>query len=643
MLLIFVLAACENEPRYVQNYIDPLNSEQDANASVGLILLGQEESIMIVPPHIIDEQLSLVDTLEMMSEEGNSAQNEITEDIVIDSFRERIFYSIITEVDAIANSHQALLQKHNANEPIENEIAIERLAQSNNNPEITSNGSIKNPIKKPSNTLPKEFTLFEPNKEGINKSPIQTNQNHFFLQKTEIKLDFWRFLEKIKEILVNRVFSYFTRYGHTDLSYFKQARQEKYVDPFTPKFNKMQSISLTEKNLQSVESLRPLDIDDIQQALSNFGERITLGMIPIKGTLEDAKENNRIFSEINKQLIEINRASTIDSFIKQLDSLKNDLVKISIEDLSFLTETNEYQQLKETLQNDVLLDKAIDIERIQATKQLNQYFKDNNYSLDKQYQTIDDISQIRSVLSYFPVTEIDNFKTKKAINLDNTEKKGFVTVEGDIERLRDIYDFLFIDVGPEIIDRLVTPRQFSEPLNDPPIRLISIVEQFELASFFPSVIKATNQTKITLPRGRYKAEFSGNAVAESLGMDNLSIAQFSSRDREMLTPELLNDAIDYIHDQILKTKNELFIHCKSGVGRSASVVTGSRADRVIELINQKGIKLTESQVTSIVDSQIQQIIAARPVVKISPPQKANIVFTLFNRQDTRVPLTRQEQ
>lgn len=103
----------------------------------------------------------------------------------------------------------------------------------------------------------------------------------------------------------------------------------------------------------------------------------------------------------------------------------------------------------------------------------------------------------------------------------------------------------------------------------------------------------------------------------------------------MMTPVLLSRSIDYLKNAILSNK-KTFIHCKSGKGRSATVVVGTLADMIIEQVNTSKVTLSKAEIVSLVDHQIGQVQHSRPIVGVSAPQKAVLVDALFERQMTRL-------
>jgi hypothetical protein len=164
----------------------------------------------------------------------------------------------------------------------------------------------------------------------------------------------------------------------------------------------------------------------------------------------------------------------------------------------------------------------------------------------------------------------------------------------------------------------------------------SIVEEFELETVVPTLRQSLDITSaVGLGGGCYKIPVKPGTLKDDLGVDGVELTQFATRDRTMMTPVLLSRSIDYLKNAISSHK-KTFIHCKSGKGRSATVVVGTRADMVIEQVNTSKGTLTKAEIISLVDHQIGQVQQSRPIIGVSAPQKAVLVDALLERQTIRL-------
>lgn len=106
--------------------------------------------------------------------------------------------------------------------------------------------------------------------------------------------------------------------------------------------------------------------------------------------------------------------------------------------------------------------------------------------------------------------------------------------------------------------------------------------------------------------------------------------QFSTPDRTMLTSKVLDDASESL-TKAMKNGRFVYVHCKSGKGRSATVVATARVKVQIDEAKASGKILTKSAIDSMISEQTKAISSVRSLVGISTFQKTNMQRVLYER------------
>lgn len=155
-------------------------------------------------------------------------------------------------------------------------------------------------------------------------------------------------------------------------------------------------------------------------------------------------------------------------------------------------------------------------------------------------------------------------------------------------------------------------------------KIISVVQDFE-REVLQNDAKLTLRSgdKIAYTRGRSKKSF--KVQDETYGFKTLN--QYSTPDRTMMSESVTRGAIDDVLRSLEKESPDiLYVHCKSGKGRSASIVVGARVAQIIEWAarQEPPIRLTTKEIDILLDEQIAQVKAARPQIGISPAQRNNL-------------------
>ncbi len=166
-----------------------------------------------------------------------------------------------------------------------------------------------------------------------------------------------------------------------------------------------------------------------------------------------------------------------------------------------------------------------------------------------------------------------------------------------------------------------------------PVHLMSVVEEFEMKKGAEAMeVGIEEQEAERYSKGRYRVK--GRAFRESTGLGRgLSIftyTRYSTPDRTMMTRALVKAAIDELKARI-QARGFVLVHCKSGKGRSASVVVGARVDMLIDEAQVLGIPLRPDDIDAMLDEQIVQVKEARSEVGISPAQLLNLKSVLYRR------------
>jgi hypothetical protein len=177
-------------------------------------------------------------------------------------------------------------------------------------------------------------------------------------------------------------------------------------------------------------------------------------------------------------------------------------------------------------------------------------------------------------------------------------------------------------------------RDFSEDKFD----IVSVIENFEkefavkkINESLPAAGKLTPQasaTKIDYEEGRFRMDLDFGAGAGSLGVRKWT--QFSSPDRTMMTPQVLKGAMDEVITA-MRGGQGIFVHCKSGKGRSATVVVGARVAVLIDAAKARGIEVDKSLIEELIEEQTAQVKLQRKEMDVSSFQKFNLREVLYSR------------
>ena len=175
--------------------------------------------------------------------------------------------------------------------------------------------------------------------------------------------------------------------------------------------------------------------------------------------------------------------------------------------------------------------------------------------------------------------------------------------------------------------------------NDPELEKIrrinikSIVEGLEL-DFIEKYSKEVNQGVVTIPitqgisksklkKGRFKAKVALGTNGSEVTFRINDWSQFSSPDRNMLTSDALIEASTDIGES-LRLGIPPYVHCKSGISRSASSLTGGRVKLFIDDRLANGIRPSAKDIKDLISEQIDILAKFRPEVKIRGGQRANL-------------------
>lgn len=164
------------------------------------------------------------------------------------------------------------------------------------------------------------------------------------------------------------------------------------------------------------------------------------------------------------------------------------------------------------------------------------------------------------------------------------------------------------------------------------VNIMSIVEDFELTKTLERVgvdpKTAVKKNVHTYKNGRFSAQLH-NLPSEKLNITDWF--QYSTPDRTMMTSAIVRRAIDDLVTGMRQGKT-IYIHCKSGKGRSASIVVGARAhiDLQNTLFKDSSKKISNNDIKEAIDKQIEEVKAKRKEVGISHAQRVNLHNVLRN-------------
>jgi len=168
--------------------------------------------------------------------------------------------------------------------------------------------------------------------------------------------------------------------------------------------------------------------------------------------------------------------------------------------------------------------------------------------------------------------------------------------------------------------------------------IMSIVEGFELkfAMDKSPALKGNTTAPTDLGNGRFLMKVDTGSVDKTLGID--SWTQYSTPDRTMMTANVVRAAIEDLLAN-MKAGQITYVHCKSGKGRSASVVVGARVaaimDAAADIAAKKAPPSTvvwdTKTIDAILEEQITAVHDARSEIGISDAQKTNLQKVLYQR------------
>ncbi len=161
------------------------------------------------------------------------------------------------------------------------------------------------------------------------------------------------------------------------------------------------------------------------------------------------------------------------------------------------------------------------------------------------------------------------------------------------------------------------------------VKIISIVQDFERDMLETKTdLKLSKEGPKSTPyeRGRSKKEFP--VEDNTYGVRTLN--QYSTPDRTMMTEGLVQAAIKDVLASTSEGDKIVYVHCKSGKGRSASIVVGSRVAAIIEWAKENKRTLSTQDIDTLLKEQIDQVTEARNEIGISPTQINNLKLVLYN-------------
>ncbi len=204
--------------------------------------------------------------------------------------------------------------------------------------------------------------------------------------------------------------------------------------------------------------------------------------------------------------------------------------------------------------------------------------------------------------------------------------------------------FLGIAPNKEVLEAVRSQMGANVKGNPAEFNIVSMVESYELQHVFTNIKKPSAEVQggnhgVATPQTQAKQDFKSperfmmpmqvsRETTENLGIQNWT--QFSTPDRNMMTGDLTDAAIASLLGYMNAGKST-YVHCKSGQGRSASIVVGARVAYIIQEAKKKGFELDRKTLDQILDQEIANVKAARPVVSISPAQKLNLQKVLYAR------------
>lgn len=225
----------------------------------------------------------------------------------------------------------------------------------------------------------------------------------------------------------------------------------------------------------------------------------------------------------------------------------------------------------------------------------------------------------------------ENYFTKKVKEARSPNSK--LTKYNEIPALRpngvDVGSRVFLGAIPEAS----TLKEIADKLQGPnnSITVISMLEDFELNFMRKNIANKALPDLDKKPLSSDRISFQREVpLVANLPIEVKQWKQFVTPDRTMMSISTLNGAIDAM---LGATRNgsSVFVHCKSGKGRSASVVVGARvAERIDDAIKSQ-IKLSDKEINKMISEEIKNVKKYRNEISISKPQEFNLRETLQAR------------
>ncbi|MCY4045108.1 MAG: hypothetical protein OXE99_08510, partial [Cellvibrionales bacterium] len=578
-----------------------------------LLLLGDAESITVVSHTLVNQQLKHMKTVQGQE---SLPEGTLEAGYIGDIINEKLSYAVLQEMghsgDAILDAFDSDVEQktYPESEKDPSEVNLEGLSpQSQKYKPFMADDAHIHVVK----------TRADPAVDAISELPRVNIQSLPISDQKTWRYRFWRGIHRILE--------FFEKRYESDKAYFLRAYLAEKLNANYLQYNQMPEITLSQRLSDQLAKKHPQHSVSFAQQFKDKGKNMTLGMLPQRGLLEDVASNNQARENFYQHMLSRGESDRTNVVLAEVDRFVNALKmmpphrikKIMTGDDGERIWVDVYEQIRLDIDNDTILQDMIDIKRLWGDRKFNLSIDDKLQTsrLSKELQIhiknddIDQLGKLRQIFRYFSDAQIEEFTTAQSarIKMDLTEEQQLIIdVNGDIDELLRSYHSLK-EIDEEALNSAVIPRRVHGVSMDlSHLRVASIVEAFELDTAGIVSVKAAEieQSKSEFSEGRYSIELSQSGLKQSLGVNGVTLVEFSSRDREMLTPHILSRAIDYVKGS-MDAEKEVYIHCKSGKGRSATVATGARSDLVIEAFNQVGIKLSSKEIEAIVDEQISQI------------------------------------
>lgn len=165
-----------------------------------------------------------------------------------------------------------------------------------------------------------------------------------------------------------------------------------------------------------------------------------------------------------------------------------------------------------------------------------------------------------------------------------------------------------------------------------PLKIYSAIEDFELDILVnhldfmginaQSSFSVASQFNFESKNSYREFDLSKHQAFQTLGITKW--VQISTPDRKMVPRNLLDFSVRQIVRD-MKSSANIYIHCKSGKGRSATIVAGVRAAVIINQAKLNHVYLSHSDISKIVEEQIDHIRKVRPIITVHMGTEAGLV------------------